>query len=672
MSLHVSRRRPAVIAVTALFVALLSPLLVATSAQAAQMTGTMTENYYSTFGPWNDATISDDFTVGVLYSETLQLPDTRPWTFYNSSDPQNVVPSWLTIGYDNSQPYPGTGIVTLTGTPTAASASTTIVLSFDGYAGDEMWLTFSNIVIKGAATTTTVTTDTFSPYTGVNLSATVAPTTATGTVEFFLNGTSVGTSAVAAGAATYTGAVASSYVGSSPVVTAVYSGDATLASSTSTSDPTVYVYGDRIITGTVVKNGVPQEGESVRLLTSTYAYAGPFDTTDVNGAFQLDVGVPTSLVEARAGYAIEAAGLGLYYSTSWVLGGSNVFFIGDATVVYEANWGSGLTIYNNVPPTWTDQSLAQPRLGSAYSDSVTAASYGTPSTVTYTVTGDVPSWLTFNAGTFTATNPTDQDPHTFIVWATSAYRATMKQFTLTADDALVPPAFTDDTVAQAQAGVLLDDQVLAAGTGPITYSVTSGTLPAWMTLGASTGLVGGTPPLSAVGDSYSFSVTATGYGTDVAAISGVVAAAPAVGLELHFSVGDVAAGSSFDFDVAGAGDTVPYSVTVNSVPFVAASGQTSALGAATGTGAIQSAIDTGSHSIVLTTFASDGTPRSVTVWFTVLADGRVGAISLSGPLAFIDLVALASTGSTLTTPLAAALLLLLTGLFVLRRRLKQP
>lgn len=671
MSLRVSLRRPAVIAVTALFVALLSPLLVATSAQAAQMTGTMTESFYSTFGPWNDATISDDFTVGVLYSETLQLPDTRPWTFYNSNDLQNMVPAWLTVGYDNFQPYPGTGVVTLTGTPTAASASTTIVLSFDGYASGEMWLTFTNIVIKGAATTTTVTTDTFSPYTGVNLSAGVSPTTATGTVEFFLDGTSVGTSAVAAGAATYTGAVASSYVGGSPVVTAVYSGDATLARSTSTSDPAVYVYGDRIITGTVVKNGVLQPGLSVRLLTSTYATAGPFDTTDVNGAFQIDVGVPTSLVEAQAGYAIEAPGLGLYYSTSWVLGGANVSFIGDATVVYEANWGSGLTIYNNVPPVWTDQSLAQPRLGSAYSDSVTAASYGTPSTVTYTVTGDVPSWLTFNAGTFTATNPTDQDPHTFIVWATSAYRYTTKQFTLTAGDALVPPAFTDDTVAQAQAGVLLDDQVLAAGTGPITYSVTSGTLPAWMTLGASTGLIGGTPPLSAAGDSYSFSVTATGYGTAVAAISGVVAAAPAVGLELHFSVGDVAAGSSFDFDVAGAGDAVPYSVTINSVPFVAASGLTSALGAATGTGAIQSAIDAGAHSIVLTTFASDGTPRSVTVWFTVLADGRIGAISLSGPLAFIDLAALASTGSTLTTPLAAALLLLLTGLFVLRRRLKQ-
>ncbi len=458
-------------------------------------------------------------------------------------------------------------------------------------------------------------------------------------------------------------------MGTTSVVTAVYSGDATYAPSTSTSDPTLYVYGDRIISGTVMQNGVGMPGVLVSLLTSTYATAGPFDTTDASGAFQIDVGEPPSLLAAKAGYALEAPGLGVVYSTTWVLGGANVSFLGSATVVYEADWDSGLVIHCDIPPTWTDQTLAQPRLGSAYNDSVAANTTGTPAT--YTVSGDVPSWLTFTAGAFTATNPTDQDPHTFTVRAANPYRYSERTFTLTAANAWIAPSFTDGTVATAQAGVLLDDEVLATGDGPIVYSVTGGTLPAWLTLDSSSGALSGTPPLSATGDLYSFTVTATGHGVANVLVADTVAAAPTLDLDVNFAVGDVAAGSTFDFDLTGAGAGVPYSVTVNSAPYIAASGLTSGLGAASGTGAIQSAIDAGAHSIVLTTVASDGTPRTITVWFTVLSNGRIGAISLNGPLAFIDIAALAFTGSVPTTPLVGALLLLMLGAFLGRRRALQ-
>jgi hypothetical protein len=659
-----SLRRRALLVITALLAALLSPLLIAAPAEASEVSGT--EVFYGTtsFGAWADTTISDDFTVGVPYSSTVQLPDVRPMTFVDLTD--SVIPDGLTLDYNNSAPYPNNPVVTLYGTPTTPAASTTIVLQFNAYAGGYTQLVFTGIEIKRVPTTTTVGDDDYRQYTGVNLSASVSA--GTGTVEFFLDGTSVATSPVSSGTASYTGPVPASFVGTSPVVTAVYSGDATYAPSTSTSDPILYVYGDRIIRGTVVKNGVPQAGVPVRLLTSTYATAGPVDTTDVNGEFQLDVGEPPSFIAAQAGYAIEAPSLGIYYSTSWVLGGANVSYIGDATVVYEANWNSGLTIYNNVPPTWSDDTLAQPRLGSAYSDSVVATTVGTPSTITYSVTGDVPSWLSFSAGTFTATNPTDQDPHTFTVQATSAYRYTTKTFTLTAANAWIAPSFTDGDVATAQAGVYLDDEVFATGDGPIVYSVTGGALPSWLTLDASSGAITGTPPLSAAGQFYWYTVTATGHGVANVLIAAVVAPAPSVALDIGFAVGDLAAGSTFDFDITGAGDSVPYSVTVNSAPFVAASGLTSALGAATGTGAIQSAIDAGAHSIVLTTTASDGTVRTVTVWFTVLRDGTIGAISLLGPIAFIDLAALASTGSAVTPPLAMALAVGLLGIFLYRRR----
>lgn len=662
-----SLRRPALVATLVLVGALFSPLLVATSAQAGEATGTAINVGTSSFGPWADTTLSDDLTVGVPYSSSVELPGTRPWTFFDALD--SVIPDGLSVDYDNFVDPPNNPVITLSGTPTTPAASTTIVLRFNAYAGGYTQLTFTGLEVKRVPTTTTLGGDDYWPYTGVNLSASVSA--GSGTVEFFLAGTSVGTGAVSGGTASYSGPVPASFVGSSPVVTAVYSGDATHAGSTSTSNPTVYVYGDRIISGTVMQNGVGMSGVPVRLLTSTYSTAGPSDITDASGAFQIDVGEPPSLLDAQAGYALEALSLGLYYSTTWVLGGANVSFIGNATVVYEADWDSGLTIYSNVPPTWTDETLAQPRLGSVYNDSVVAATAGTPSTITYSYTGDVPSWLTFSAGTFTATNPTDQTPHTFTVRATSAYRYTERTFTLTAGNAVVAPTFTDETIGSLQAGVHFVDGVLATGDAPISYFVSAGVFPAWLSLDPATGLISGVPPLAVAGDAYSFSLTALGYGTDTAAFSGVVAAAPAVELEIDFAVGDIAIGSTFDFEVTGAGAAVPYSVTINSLPFVAASGLTSPLGAAIGTTAIQPAIDAGSHSIVLTTLAADGTPRTVTVWFTVLSDGTIGAISLTGPLAFIDTAALAATGSALTMPLAGGLALLLAGVFLYRRRLLQ-
>lgn len=662
------QRRFALLAVTALLAALLSPVLVAGPAQAAQVTGTMEKSYINYWGPaWVDATISDDFTVGVYYEETLYLPTVRPLTFYDSNDARASIPAGLTVVFPGGGDYNGTGEVILKGTPTAASASTKIVLAFNGYPGDEMWLTFDPIVIKGAPTTTSISTDTFSPYTGVNLGATVSPATAGGTVEFFFDVTSVGTSPVVAGVASYTGAVPTAFVGSSPVVTAVYSGDATNAGSTSASNPPVFIWGSRVFGGTFTQNGVGLANKAISLLDSTITYTGMVATTNSAGEYSFDVGTPTTLAQAQAGYVIESVDGFYLYSVAGGVKQPNVTFLGNATVVTQSTWGVPLNIYINAPPTWIDQTLAQPRLGETYSDAVVASTTGTPTTLVYTVTGDLPSWMTFTAGSLTGGVPTDQNAHTFTVQVDSTYGTRTKAFTLTAADAWIPPSFTDSTVATAQAGVTLDDEVLATGDGSISYAVTGGALPAWLTLGAD-GSISGTPPLSAAGDPYSFTVTAAGHGTATVLVAGVVAAAPTVGLDLNFVVGDVAVGSAFDFEVTGAGDAVPYSVTINSVPYLAASGFTSALGAASGTATVQSAIGAGSHSIVLTTLASDGTPRTVTVWFTVLASGTIGAISLTGPIAFIDLTALASTGSSVMAPLAAGFALLLGAAFIRRRR----
>jgi hypothetical protein len=340
----------------------------------------------------------------------------------------------------------------------------------------------------------------------------------------------------------------------------------------------------------------------------------------------------------------------------------------------HSSWGDVYVTFDGdvlpalAAPVWLDDDLGELRVGETFTDGVSASGVPAP---TYTVTG-LPAWATLNAstGAISAT-PTSVVAYDFTITAQNSEGDVDVHFVGVVEPAWVAPSFTDSTVAQAQGGVFLDDRVLATGDGTITYSVPLGAMPSWLSLDTTNGLISGTPPLVAIGDPYSFTVTATGHGTATATISGVVAAAPSTELTLDFAVGDLAAGSPFGFDIAGAGDAVPYSVTVNSTPVVVASGTTSALGAASGTAVIPS-IGAGAHSIVLLTYASDGTARTVTVWFTVLRNGTIGAISLLGPLAYSE-AALAGTGVDPALPVGAAALLLFLGVVALRvrKRLQQ-
>ena len=75
---------------------------------------------------------------------------------------------------------------------------------------------------------------------------------------------------------------------------------------------------------------------------------------------------------------------------------------------------------------------------------------------------------------------------------------------------------------------------------------------------------------------------------------------------------------------------------------------------------LPTSVPAGAHRVVFDGFAQDGTPVNATIWFTVLRDGTIGAVSLTGPVAYTE-AALAATGIDAGSDSASALLLVLLG-----------
>jgi outer membrane protein OmpA-like peptidoglycan-associated protein len=213
------------------------------------------------------------------------------------------------------------------------------------------------------------------------------------------------------------------------------------------------------------------------------------------------------------------------------------------------------TSNNSSNPTlttgFTDATLIDARAAEAYSDSVVARtlSNGTFNfiSVTYSLTGTLPTGLTFNQSSGLISGYVSRDtvigvyPLTFTAssngYASSTITISLRVLTASA---VIQPVlsigFTDITLIDGRAGDPYSDYVQAKtygdGTlngGTVTYVLT-GTLPLGLVFNSSTGFLSGTISRDAVVGTYLVSVAAfgTGYPTQTLAFTFRVAAAPVV------------------------------------------------------------------------------------------------------------------------------------------------
>jgi hypothetical protein len=174
-------------------------------------------------------TTAQSFRVGTAITNFTPLTGTggtAPLTYFVST---GTLPSGLTLNAS-------TGVVS--GTPTTTYSTANVVFSVKD-ANDSIASTSSTVSITVSAalisTTTTLTTTSNNPLSGqsVTFTATVSPSAATGTVTFKDSGTTLGTSNLSSGVATFT---TSSLSVSSHSITATYNGDSNYATSNSGSE----------------------------------------------------------------------------------------------------------------------------------------------------------------------------------------------------------------------------------------------------------------------------------------------------------------------------------------------------------------------------------------------------------------------------------------------------
>ena len=218
-------------------------------------------------------------------------------------------------------------------------------------------------------------------------------------------------------------------------------------------------------------------------------------------------------------------GLTLNGSTGVIAGTPTLVGLFEFTVTASNYSGSAsgvrqITIVQ--PVVITSAAPASGVTGVAYSHTFTATGTGP---ITYSVSyGSLPPGLSLDTSTGVISGtPTAAGSYGFSIRGANSASHDDEEYTVVVRTA---PTITSAAPGGGVIGTAYSHTVTATGTGPITYSVSAGTLPAGLSLNASSGVISGTPT---TGGSSSFSITATNTaGTDVKAYTVGIGTVPQI------------------------------------------------------------------------------------------------------------------------------------------------
>gem|GEM_PF-987463 len=487
-------------------------------------------------------------------------------------------------------------MASVTVSPASAALVSGHTRSFSVSAADA----YGNAITSGVSYTWTPGGGTVSPSAGTPVTYTAGATAGTYTVG--ATGTDAGTSRSASASVSieavlaittsslpggttgtpYSATLAASG-GTSPYTWSVTSGSPpaglTLAPSTGVLSGTPTATGSSTFTVGVTDGGTPAQSAT---RTYTVAVAAPLSITGASLPEGIQGSAYSATVAATGGTApytwsvVSGAlptGLSLNPSGGAISGtpsatGASTFSVHVADSGSPAETASqSYTLTVVSPLAITTASLAGGTRGTAYSATVAATGGTTPYTWSIS-SGTAPAGLTLNPSTGVLSGtPTGAGLSTFIIRvgdATSPAQTATRSYTV---DIAAPLSITTPSLPDGVQGRSYSESVgVSGGTAPYTWSLSSGSLPAGLSIDTSTGAVTGTP--TAAGSS-TFTVQVTDSASPAATVSQSLTLAVVTPLGITTaSLSAGITGSAYTATVAVSGGTSPYtwSVTSGSLP----------------------------------------------------------------------------------------------------------
>jgi WD40 repeat protein len=282
------------------------------------------------------------------------------------------------------------------------------------------------------------------------------------------------------------------------------------------SDIDGYIQGIRFYKGannSGVHVGNLWSATGTRLATATFSNESGSGWQQVNFASPVPVTANTTYVASYYAPNGHYAADNSYFSvgrdnaplrlpSSTAAGGNGVYAYGASSAFpdksYQAtNYWVDVAFINSAPfAISTASSLPGGTVGTAYASSLQASGGIAPYSWS-AVGGALPPGITLGAGGALAGTPQMAGNYTFTAQATDAAspaNTLSKAFSLSVQAAIAPPSITTTALPGATAGTAYTATLTATGgTAPLAWSVSAGSLPAGLTLNASSGAISGTP-----------------------------------------------------------------------------------------------------------------------------------------------------------------------------------